>query len=381
MKKISKLITKVLNVFIVLAIIGCGGILIYSQLAPKDAEYEFLEDIFAKDEEAAAQTSSEKTTEEAADEALSANDSTDTPHFLENPETEFKTSADETTTTTASSTNSEQSTSPSTTTIVPDSYNAKTLASLATGIPSLLLTKHDDLTIQGKQYFAFTYQDSYGSEMNQMIVIDKTDGTTYYYDTLGNLRVAWQIGIVEDGNTLAANTALAENTADLSVSDTGVCFIKGISKGSTYDTVLRQICLNNGILETPPGYLDSTYTTTQSCEEGEGEDILGIASQTLFGYSCTMCYNFDKDISGYIIHDTAPKLEGINCYFKTNQAAYDSARAVRDKISTILGEPMGITQSEMFISYAWYTASNTVVLNYVYSNDVNDYVLRSLNYR
>lgn len=386
MNKAGRAITKILTGIMGVTIVGCAGIIVYSQIASPDTKYEILENFANRNVSentvsTSADVSGSPAPSQGTDTLVTTNTSTNTGTLADTSDTGSSVTAIQPEWTDNASDVSNSYAAPVSESVrIANARDARKTASLVTGIDASRITFYSDLTIDGASYYAFDYTNSAGQKMNPAIVVAKSDGKTYYYDFSGGLKNVWTLGNGEIYTGPVGNDSFISDDPDFSVNTDGSFSTRGIYCGLSFDQTIDQLLRANGIPVDEDRLQKCAPAYMQSGDLNEAIDMIGVGSQTLFGFPCEIKINFNKmvDTESRKLHTTPPTIEEISIGFISTPGSYDASRYVSKQMNRILGKPSETFQNDTVLSFQWNGIGNTAVLTYVYSPEIDDYALRSL---
>lgn len=372
MNKAGKVITKILTGIMGVAILGCAGILLYSKVASPDAKYEVLEKFANRNVSENTAGVGKADSDEASAKGNIVSDEADT-------EGQSVTSAADVTdmvnaeNTTGSQTESSAQAATSVSFNVDD---AKLIASAYTGIDDLCMQYDRDCSLEGSQYYVFTYKDCYGNLYEPLIFVDKNNGKTYYADSVGNLTDAVESLSAGASADFYGNPSSSSGAQDLVTLSDNSHATRGIYCGMNVNTVVSALLAANGITPDSEQYKNYKYAPIESGDYEEGNDMFSAGNQNLFGLNATVRFNFDQEL-GHETYAVQPALEEIRAYFPFDENNYDADFYIEKQFRQILGEPSGTKQNDIMINHYWFFEKDVVTLTYLYQPEISAYAVKS----
>lgn len=367
MNKAGKVITKILTGIMGVAILGCAGILLYSKVASPDAKYEVLEKFANRNVSENTVAAPVESSGEEVSGAVVNNTSEETDTQMQSEVTV----AQDVSGSTGANGNAEAESG--------TSFNvndAKLIASAYTGIDDLCMQYDKDISLEGSQYYAFTYKDSYGNLYEPLILVNKNNGKTYYCDSVGNLRDAGDSFAIGVSGDFYGNPSAASGAQDLVTLSDNSHATRGIYCGMNVNTVVSALLAANGITPDSEQYKNYEYAPIESGDYEEGNDMFSAGNQNLFGLNATVRFNFDQEL-GHETYALQPALEEIRVYFPFNENNYDADFSIEKQFRQILGEPSGTKQNDIMINHYWFFEKDVVTLTYLYQPEISAYAVKS----
>ena len=367
MNKAGKVITKFLTGIMGVAILGCAGILLYSKVASLDAKYEVLEKFANRNVSENTVTATVESSTEEDSGAVVNNTVGETGAQIQSETTVVQGMSESTGTNGGAGGESGVSF---------NANDAKLIASAYTGIDDLCMQYDKDLSLEGSQYYAFTYKDSYGNLYEPLILVNKNNGKTYYCDAVGNLRDAGDSFTAGASGDFYGNPSAASGAQDLVTLSDNSHATRGIYCGMNVNTVVSALLASNGITPDSEQYKNYKYAPIESGDHEEGNDMFSAGNQNLFGLNATVCFNFDQEL-GYETYAVQPVLEEIRVYFPFDENNYDADFSIEKQFRQILGEPSGTKQNDIMINHYWFFEKDVVTLTYLYQPEISAYAVKS----
>lgn len=389
MNKAGKAITKILTGVMGIAIAGCAGILIYSRVASPDAKYEILENFASRNVSENTITTASNVSGTTTDIPVNGTAGSADTNISSTPDASGSTDLSGTGTSGGSniSASPDVSGTPATQTStgsaisITNAKDAKKTAALVTGINASRISFYDDFLFAGTDYYAFEYTNFAGLKMNPLIIVSKADGKTFYYENSYGVKDVWTLGYGEIYSGPTGNDSFVSGDPDFSTDTDGFFTTRGIRCGMTFDQTINQLLHANGIAVDEDRLKKCSPAYLQSGDLNEATDMIGIGSQTLFGFPCEVRINFDKAVDEESRKQTSyiPYAEEIITTFICTPDSYDASRYVSKQMNQLLGKPAETFQNDAVLAFYWYGAKDTATLLYVYSGEIDDYALRSFS--